>query len=64
MDSKNRTMTKQTKSRIRPINTENKLMVAKGVGDGETGKMDEGEQRYRLPVMAQVTGRKGTAMER
>ena len=32
-------------------------MVAKGVGDGETGKMDEGEQRYRLPVMARVSHR-------
>lgn len=32
-------MNKQIKSRIRPINTENKLRVARGEG----GKMSEGE---------------------
>ena len=44
-------MNEQTKSRIRPINTENKLMVARGKRGGEMCKMGEGEWRYRLPVM-------------
>ena len=35
-------MNKQTKSRIRPINTENKLMVARGERV-EMGKMGKGE---------------------
>ena len=34
-------MNKQTKSRIRPLNTENNLMVARGKG---MGKIDEGER--------------------
>lgn len=39
------------KSRIRPVNTENKLMVGKGKRGGGLGKMGEGEWEYRLPVM-------------
>ena len=41
-------MSKQTKSRIRPINEENKVMVARGKG---MNKMDDGNGRYRLPVI-------------
>ena len=33
----------QTKSRTRPVNTENKLMVARGEASGERHKTDEGE---------------------
>jgi len=40
---KTKQMKKQTKSRITPINTENKLMVALGKGNGGMGKMCEGE---------------------
>ena len=36
-------MNKQTKNSIQPINTENKLMVVRGEGDGRLGKMSEGE---------------------
>ena len=36
-------MKKQTKSRIRPINTENKLMVERREGSLMMGKMGEGE---------------------
>ena len=39
-------MNKQTKSRIRPVSTENKLMAARGKGWG-MDKMDEGEWEIR-----------------
>ena len=40
-------MNKQIKSRIRPINTENKLMVARGKMGLGLGKMGEGEQEIQ-----------------
>ena len=51
---KNKTKQKtneQTKIRIRPINTENKLLVARGEVGGGMGKMGKVEWRYRLLVM-------------
>ena len=36
-------MNKQTKSRIRPIHTQNNLMAARGDRDGRLGEMSEGE---------------------
>lgn len=36
-------MGKQTKSRIRPVSTENKSLVARGEGGGRLDKMGEGE---------------------
>ena len=36
-------MNKQTKSRLRPVNMENKLMVARRNGSGVMGKMGQGE---------------------
>lgn len=39
---KTRQTNEQTQSRIRPINTEKKLMVSRGRGGWEVGKMDEG----------------------
>ena len=35
---------KQTKSRIRPVNTENTLMVVRGNGGKEMSKISEGER--------------------
>jgi len=40
----------QTKSRTRPINTENKLKVARGEGRGVSKKGEE-NGRYRLLIM-------------
>ena len=40
---KNKWISKQTKSRTRVINIENKLMIARGEGSGRMGKMSEGE---------------------
>jgi len=39
------------KSRIRPINTENKLKVARGKGIRKWAKQVKGSGRYRFPVM-------------
>lgn len=36
-------MNKPSRSRVRPINTENKLRVATGKRGGMMGKMEEGE---------------------
>lgn len=36
-------MNNKRKSRIRPTHAENKLMVAKGKGDGGDAKISEGE---------------------
>ena len=44
-------MNKQTNSRIRPINTENKLTVARWKGVRGWTKKIKGNGRYRLPVM-------------
>ena len=41
-------MNKQTKSRIRSINTEKKLMVARGKDAEELGKMSEGEWKIQI----------------
>ena len=38
-------MNKRTKSRIRPINTENKLMVARRERCGRSDKMDKGKRK-------------------
>ena len=55
-------MNKQTESKIVPINTENKWMVARGTGVGGWAKSVKGSGRYRLPVMeCIVMGIKGTA---
>ena len=45
-------MSKQIKSRIRPTNAGNKLMVGcqRGEGGG-MGKMVKGSRKYRFPVM-------------
>ena len=40
-------MNKQTKSRIRPIQTENKFLVARGEGVEEMGKIGEGEREIQ-----------------
>ena len=40
---------KQTKSRNRPITTDNKLMFARGEGGGRWAKWMKGDGRYRLP---------------
>lgn len=40
-------MNKQAKSRIRPINKENKPMVAKEEGHGGKSKMGKGEQEIQ-----------------
>ena len=37
--------------RIRPINTENKLIVARGKRGGRRAKCMKGTGRHRLPVM-------------
>jgi len=39
------------KSRKRPINTEDKWMVARAEGAGGWAKWVKGSERYRLPVM-------------
>ena len=57
-DLKNKWKNKQAKSRVRPINTENKLMVARREGNEGMGKMSEGEWNYRLPVMRLSRGNK------
>lgn len=48
-------MNKQRKSRIRAINTENKLMVARGKGRGGWAKWMKGNGRNRLPVMEWIS---------
>lgn len=55
-------MSKQTnkKSRIIPVNTENKLMAAIGVGHGEWVKCIMEKGRYRLPVMEQLVFKSNT----
>ena len=40
-------MNRQRKTRIRPVNTENKLTVARGVGCRVLGKMGEGEKEVQ-----------------
>ena len=56
-------MNKQTKSRTRPINTENKLMVARGKMGPGIGKM--GEEKWKIQSFQlwneYVMGIKGTA---
>ena len=44
MVQENKWLNKQTRSRIGPINAENKQMVAGGEGDGEINNMGEGER--------------------
>ena len=54
-------MNKQTKSRIRPVNTENKLMVV-WEGGGRMCKMGEGDtKRQASSYRMNKTGIKGTA---
>ena len=40
-------MKKQIKSKVRPINTDNKLMVAKGEGSWTLNKVDVGEKKIK-----------------
>jgi len=47
-------MNKQTKSRNRHINIENKLMVARGQEEGGWAKRMKGSEKYRLPVMERI----------
>ena len=56
-------MNEQTKSRTRPVNTENKLMVAKGEAGGERHKTGEGEWEIQASShgMSKSWGIKGTA---
>lgn len=49
-------ISKQTQRRIRPINTQNKLMVARGEVSGrEMGKMGEREWEIQVPVIEQIS---------
>ena len=42
---------KQAKGRTRPVNTENKLMVAGGEEVGGWAKWVKGSRRYKVPVL-------------
>ena len=57
---------KQTKSKIRPRHTENKLMRARGKWDGGMGEMDEedsGTQASSYQMTKSVTGMKAQHRE-
>ena len=53
MESKTKTdeQTNKIRSRNKPINIENKLMVARGTEVGGGSKWLKGSGRYRIPVM-------------